>query len=140
MRNVRVLPGGAQRPKLSELNLQRQVVQLAEIFGWEHVHFRPAMTKHGWRTAGSGTMAKGWPDLVLVRVRDRRLIFAELKADGAKLTPDQIQVRQVLQYLESIRLRGFGGCHDNDEHCDCPRVEVHLWRPADWDTIEATLR
>jgi hypothetical protein len=47
------------------------------------------MTEKGWRTSASGTMAAGWPDLVLVRRRDRRLIFAELKREGQDLRPEQ---------------------------------------------------
>ncbi|MCA1570865.1 MAG: VRR-NUC domain-containing protein [Chloroflexi bacterium] len=106
------------RPKLREIDLQRQVVQLAELLGWEHVHWRPAMTKQGWRTPGSGTLAKGFPDLLLVRPSDRRLIFVELKADGHKPTPDQ---ERVLDVLRSVS-------------------EIHVWSPAMWDDIEATLR
>ena len=122
------------QPKLKELDFQRQLVGtkppgLAVILGWEHVHFRPAMTKHGWRTAGTGSMAAGWPDLVLVRPRDRRLIFAELKADGAKVTPDQERVLEVLQSLT------FGTLT-----LDWPRIQVFVWNPSDWPEIERVLR
>lgn len=106
--------------KHEELDLQRAIVGsggLAAIFGWDHVHFRPAMTRHGWRTAGSGTMAKGFPDLILVR--GSRMIIAELKAEGGKPTPDQIRV------LEAFMLTG---------------VEVYIWRPSDLQRIAEILR
>ena len=121
-------------PKLREIDFQRQLVGtkppgLAVILGWEHVHFRPARTKHGWRTAGTGSMAAGWPDLVLVRPRDRRLIFAELKADGAKPTPEQ---ERVLEVLESLAFPILAE--------QVAQIEVYLWRPSDWPIIEQVLR
>ena len=112
-----------------ELDLQRQIVGtggLAEIFGWEHVHFRPAMTKHGWRTAGSGTMAKGWPDLTMVRPRDRRLIFAELKGPGGKPTPEQLAVLEVLRSIAVYK-----------GHTS---IEVYVWTPADLEEIARIMR
>lgn len=92
--------------KFSELDYRRQVIALAELLGYEHVGFRPAMTQHGWRTPGTGTLAKGWPDLVLVNPRRQRLMFVELKARGRKPEPEQLAVLDVL--------RGAG-------------AEVHVW-------------
>ena len=89
-------------PKIKEIDFQRQLVGpkgIATMLGWVHVHFRPAMTKHGWRTAGSGELAEGWPDLVLSGPVTSRLIFAELKADGARLTPEQELVLEELRSL-----------------------------------------
>jgi hypothetical protein len=112
----------AGMPRLREIDFQRQLVGpkgLATMLGWQHVHFRPAMTKHGWRTAGTGELAQGWPDLVLIRERDHRLIFVELKADGATTTVAQDAVLTALARVAA---------------------EVYLWRPRDWPQIEATLR
>ena len=125
----------AARPHITELDFQRQLVGtkppgLAVIYGWEHVHFRPAMTKHGYRTAGSGSMGAGWPDLVLVRVRDRRLIFAELKRDGGSLSGDQKRVLAVLAALDKPAST-FGGATS---------VEVYVWRPRDLPEIAEILR
>lgn len=119
-----------------EIDLQRQLVGtkppgLAVIFGWEHIHFRPALTKQGWRTPGSGSMAKGWPDLVLVRERDRRLIFAELKQDGSKLSHDQNRVMLVLRTLRFDAREQFGATY--------PTIEAYVWRPRDFDEIERIL-
>ena len=109
------------RAKLKEADFRRQVVDLAEATGWEHVGFRPAMTQHGWRTPGTGTMAKGWVDLVLVSPRRHRLLFIELKGDGGVLDPAQ---RSVLDIL----------------HClDCPTVETFLWSPDDLPEVQAVL-
>ncbi|HEX3331227.1 MAG TPA: VRR-NUC domain-containing protein [Gaiellales bacterium] len=59
----------------------------------------------------------GWPDLVLIR--DDRLLFRELKTDRGRLSPDQQRCRE--------RLEKTG-------------ADVGVWRPADWWTIEATLK
>jgi len=119
-------------PPITEVQFQQQVTELAEMRGWEWFHPRPGRTLNGWRTPGSGTMAKGWPDLVLVRAGDRRLIFAELKRDAGRTTDDQERVMELLDRLDTahgwISLPGV------------PRVETHVWRPRDWDEIEAALR
>ena len=84
-----------------------QVVQAAELFGWQHVHFRPARTERGWRTPVSGPLGKGWPDLELKR---ERTVYAELKSQDGRLTPEQRAVHDVL--------RAAGD-------------EVYVWRPSD---------
>ena len=116
-------------PPLKEYEFQQQITGkkpagLAVILGWEHVHFRPAMTKHGWRTPGTGSLAKGWPDLSLFRERDGRIIFAELKSDKGSLTPDEKRVLDVLRAVAVFN----------------PLMEVHVWKPKDWDEIERVLR
>jgi len=102
-------------PPLTEAAFMRQVTELAELFGWEWFHVRAGRTLDSWRTPGSGTMAKGWPDLVLVR--GSRIIFAELKRDGGKVTPDQNRILDVLGKA----------------------AEAYTWMPKDWDFIEHEL-
>lgn len=102
----------------TERDFMAQVVQLAEIRGWLWLHLRPGMTRDSWRTPISGPLGKGWPDLVLVRERDHRLLFVELKRDGAKLSPEQVIVLGILSEV-------------GDTAC---------WTPADWPEIEQVLR
>lgn len=102
-------------PMQTEGQLQRAVTDLAELLGWRWLHHRPAVTDQGWRTAVSGSHAKGWPDLVLVR---ERLVLAELKGPRGKLSPEQSD------WLDSLATAG---------------VESYCWGPDDWDEIEATL-
>jgi hypothetical protein len=101
-----------------ERDFQQQVTDLAELLGWSWAHFRPAQTAHGWRTAVSGPLGKGFPDLVLAHPRKVCVLFAELKArekgQVAKLSVDQQCVHDVL------RMAG---------------ARVVIWTPADWDTI-----
>ena len=98
---------------ISEAEFTQQLIELAHLKGWRAAHFRPAMTKDGWRTAVQGD-GKGFPDLVLVHPEQKRLIFAEVKRDGDKRTPAQ-----------------------EDWYCWLfqTKAEVYIWRPGDWETI-----
>jgi len=115
--HTRVTP--AEAVVLTEAAFMQQVCELAEIRGWVWVHFRPAKTEHGWRTPVSGPLGKGWPDLMLARTRDRRIIFAELKRDGQTASVEQDVVLAVLEAAGAM---------------------AYIWRPRDWAVIEATLR
>jgi len=106
-------------PDISERDFLRQVTQLAEIRGFSWLHIRPGMTRDSWRTPISGPLGKGWPDLILARVKDRRILAIELKRDGNKASDEQIAVLATLE--------GAG-------------VECHVLRPTDWPMIERILR
>jgi len=102
--------------RITENELQNNILDLAKIFHWRRAHFRPAMTKHGWRTPVQAD-GKGFPDLVLLK--PPRLILAEVKRQDTK--PNEHQ----LEWL-----------HD---FAEVPGVEVYTWKPLDWDEIVATL-
>lgn len=108
---------------LSEREFQALVTETAELFGWLWGHWRAGQTKHGWRTPVEGPLGAGWPDLVLMRARDGRVIFAELKRDGAKLTAEQLELRE---YMTSETFLG--------------RFQHVVWRPADFDRIVEVLQ
>ena len=115
---------------IKEEDFFQQILDLAHIFGWRVAHFRPARTKNGWRTAVAGDGA-GFPDVVMVK--SPRLIFAELKSEKGKLTPEQEEW-----------LDGLGSCGDAVRQLghlvDKEGVEVYLWRPSDLDNIIDILR
>lgn len=90
-----------------EHELQRAVVEAARLLGWRVAHFRPAQTKHGWRTPVSAD-GKGFPDLVLAR---DRLLFVELKIHGRKRTAEQER------WAEWLQAAG---------------AEYHQWTDHDW--------
>jgi VRR-NUC domain-containing protein len=121
----------AARPLL-ERDFQRQVTDLAGLRGWSWLHIRAGRTADSWRTPISGPLGKGWPDLVLVRPRDSRLIFAELKREGGTLRPEQDDVLVVLAHLDSANATGPGR--------QVPFTQVFVWTPADWPQIEQVLR
>lgn len=109
-------PAEGNLPQISEKDFQAQVIALAQLTGHKVAHFRPALTKDGeWRTPVAADGA-GFPDLVIVG--RGKVIFAELKAEAG--TPTALQ----LDWLEQIRAAGG---------------EAYLWKPSDWNDIEALL-
>lgn len=109
---------------LREADFQRQVTDLAEVLGWTWVHWRPLRNSRGiWQVPVEGPLGKGWPDLTLVRVRDRRLVFAELKRENADPEPEQVAVLETLSALRR-------GVEDLIE-IGSTSVEVYIWRPSD---------
>jgi hypothetical protein len=109
----------AKAPPLTERDWQLQVTDLASRLGWSWLHLRPGMTRDSWRTPISGPLGKGWPDLLLVRPRDCRLLAIELKRDGGKATPEQLLVLEIL---------GASG------------METGVYTPAQFDELLAVLR
>jgi hypothetical protein len=104
-------------PPLSEKEFQKAVIELAHRLGYRVAHFPKIQDKRGyWRTPVAAD-GKGFPDLLLVR--GERLIFAELKAEGGRMTPEQDAWFEALRYTGAL-LAG--------------------WYPRDWPLIEQTLR
>lgn len=103
------------RIPVTEKEFSQQVEDLLNLFGWRWCHFRPARTEHGWRTALSGY--QGFLDYIVAR--GDKLIFAELKSEKRKLTPQQ------QEWLDTLKACG---------------QEVYVWRPADIETIAEILR
>jgi hypothetical protein len=133
-RNVRAveLPGkqlaaGLVKPKaMAEKDFQRQVRDVAKRLGWD-LAFHAMQPFHA--------AERGWPDLVLLRIRDRRLIFVELKAEKGKLSDRQTVVLDMLRAIEwpGVERRAAGGSA-------LPSIEVHVWRPSDYDALVEVLR
>jgi len=101
-------------PPQSESSLQKQVIDLARLHGWLVHHVRPAMTAKGYRTPLQGDT--GFPDCVLLK--PPRLLFVELKAEKGRLSDEQT--------VWLLQLKASG-------------ADARIWRPADWDEIEAVL-
>lgn len=97
---------------MNEDDWQRQVIDTARMFGWRVGHFRPALTRHGWRTPVSAD-GKGFPDLILLR---DACIAVELKTDdpASDLTTDQ------RLWLAAFETAG---------------IENHVWRPRDAEAV-----
>lgn len=99
-----------------EAEFQAQVIELAHICGWRHLHIRRSIGKgKRWTTT---TNIKGWPDLMLMRPPDG-LIFAELKVPPHATTPEQ---DEVLAFLDGFDF-----------------ATAVVWTPDDWDDIKAAL-
>ncbi len=116
--------------RLSETAFQQQVTELAERLGWSWMHAERVVTRRTDRSGAErfvnetplrGPLGKGWPDLVLVR---ERIVFAELKSASGRLTPEQ---------------RVVVGTEDDEGLLEVAGAEVHVWAPADFDEVVATL-
>ena len=99
----------AKLPEISERQFTDQVIELARLCGWHVVHFRPAKTAKGYRTALQGHA--GFPDICAAKVG--RVLFAELKVGKNKPTDEQAQ------WLAAL---------DGD-------AETYVWYPQHWGTI-----
>ena len=99
-----------------EAEFQNQVVDLAHMLGWVHLHVRRSIGKgKQWVTA---TNLKGWFDLLFWHPVRGGLIAVELKSADGVLRPDQVEV------ADSFRAAGFA---------------VYCWRPADMPEIQRVL-
>lgn len=114
---------------LTEEQWQRQVVDLASLYGWDYVY----------HTHRSEHSAPGWPDLALIRRKDRRIVFAELKSPQGSATPDQLAVLEVLLAVSE------GGWTDHGRRDigalvpGMARIDVELWQPGDLDRVVQVL-
>jgi hypothetical protein len=122
---------------VSETQLADQVIDLARILGWRSLVIRPARTKHGWVTPVAGD-GKGWPDLTLLRSRDGRLVFAELKREvGGIVSNDQAAWLAAMAAIAGDWTRHIADA--GKYNLPALRLEVHLWKPSDLaDPIEAS--
>jgi hypothetical protein len=92
---------------VTEKQLQSDIIRIAKAAGWKVYH-----------THDSRRSEFGFPDLTMVR--RGRLIFAEIKRELGKPTPEQSE------WLEALSV--------------VPRIEVFIWRPQDWTEIEGVLK
>lgn len=113
----------------TEAEWQSQVQQIADLYGWDYCY----------HVVRSKFSAWGWPDLVLLRRRDRRIVFAELKRDGGKLSPEQMGVMELL-----LEIAGGGwtdhGFETPADPLGMARVDVETWWPGDVDRVMEVLR
>lgn len=111
----------------SEKAFEAAVVEYAEHHGWKTAHFndsrREVVNKRtGERKLVGDKDAKGFPDLVLCR--GLHLVFAELKAEKGRLSKEQKEWQEALLRVAM----------------DAGHVQVFVWHPSDWPTIELVLR
>ena len=106
----------SRKAQQREKEFQRAVIEYAKMMGWRVHHTLPAITQSGrWITPVQGDV--GFPDLVLCR--PPRLILAELKRVGGKVSPQQ------QEWLDALQA--------------CDGVECYVWYPSDWQQILSVL-
>lgn len=84
---------------MTEDQFQSTLIEAARLLGWLAYH-----------THDSRRSEPGFPDLVLVHPKRRRLVFAELKSERGTVKPAQ------LRWHEALIAAG---------------QEIYVWRPAD---------
>jgi len=92
--------------QISEAEFQNTLRTYARLKEWLYYH-----------PYDSRRSDPGFPDTVLAR--DDRIIFAELKKMGGRISKPQ------RTWIDTLK-----------EH---PTVEVYIWFPSDWDQIEEVL-
>ena len=103
-------PVAAPTSEPTEAEMADTILETARVTGWRIAHFRPALTKWGWRTAVQGDGA-GFPDLVMIHPRARLVWWAELKMLRGRLTPEQELWRDALEAAGAsyLLVRGKAG-------------------------------
>ena len=101
----------------TEAELQAAVIDLGTLLGWRVMHVRRSRVRDD--RHATATSIAGWPDTFFFHPDRGEHFVAEMKSARGQLRPEQ---RDVLADLEASG------------------VEVHVWRPKDWDAIEARLR
>jgi hypothetical protein len=93
---------------MTEAELQERVIRAARITGWRYYH--PPDNRPGGKSGRVQRVVPGFPDLVLVHVAQRRIMYRELKTQTGRVSPDQ------RTWLDDLAIAG---------------ADVGVWRPAD---------
>jgi len=101
---------GERIPDASEAMFQKDVIRLASMYEWLVHHVRPGRYGEFYKTDG----LPGMPDLVLISLRNRGVIFAELKTARGRLNENQLIVGKALMQNGA---------------------EYYVWRPGDMQEI-----
>ena len=94
-------------PALTETQFREQIRDLCKVFGWKF-HFT-------WLAIHS---PKGFPDLVLRKIDQKRIVFAELKSEKGVVTPSQ------QEWYNDLKACG---------------QETYIWRPSQLSEITRIL-
>ncbi len=87
------LAGRTDGKLIDHTELQRQVIAIATMTGWEHMHVRAALGRRdGRRAMQTPTSVDGWPDLVLWHEQRQMSVACEIKVPPDWLKPDQQKV------------------------------------------------
>lgn len=112
---------------MSEKAFQAAVVEYARLEGWKVAHHHDSRRQVRPGVLVGDSDAAGVPDLLLVK--GARLIFAELKREKTKPTPEQEDWLEALGQVQRY----------SSTRWDAP-PETYLWRPRMWAEIEDVLK
>lgn len=140
----RAAPGLNSKGNLAERAFQEQVIGLLRVYGWRLIYHAPDNRPAG-RTGRPQRLAapegRGFPDIVAVK--GARLLFAELKAKGGRVAPEQrawvAALDAVGEAVEEVRSH-VARLTMGAEFAEHVSVSAHLWTPDDWDELHDIIR
>jgi hypothetical protein len=129
---------------VNEADLQKGITDLADNLGWLWYHALPARTEKGWATAASGSLARGFPDLVMLHL-DHGIMFIEVKGDGGRLAPFQALVGDAISAAISAVADAGNSILDPSRQGAVTvrkKLRYRVYRPADYlsGVVERELR
>lgn len=113
---------------MKERDLLNWALDLARRTGWKAYHVPAPMRAVPGGFVGAREAA-GLPDLILLHDDPPRMILAELKGDGGKLSDEQ------REFLKIARFVADEACYDAERV-----IGVYVWTPFDRDAIETMLK
>lgn len=125
---------------MKEADFLRYVLYVARRFGWRCWHVPTPM-----RASRSGGFvpareAAGLCDLVLMHDDPPRLILAELKGDGGRLTVEQQEFLRLARGVAEDMLALMADDCYSVSGPTRPPLGVYVWAPGQEDEIETILR
>ena len=121
---------------MKEAEFQRRVTDMATGFGWRWWHVPAPMRRAGkdWVPARE---AAGLPDLVLLCDDPPRMILAEVKGTGGKLSVEQ---QEFLRLASNVAQDIHDDLIHHTAKHEARQLGVYVFTPDLEDTIEAMLR
>lgn len=129
------VPAKRPAPNMKERDLQHWVIHVATQFGWKVWHVPAPMRADRKGGFVGAKEAAGLPDLILIHHDPPRLIFAELKGTGGKLSVEQ------QEFLKAARnVADYAYAWQDPARNYSSIIGVYAWTPDDRDLIEQILR
>lgn len=131
--------------RLTERDLQAWIIEVAERFGWRCWHVPMPVRPIGQGKTVPEPRARGLCDLIMLHDDPPRLILAEVKGTGGKLSVEQ---QEFLRLARNVADASFGPAETTGDSW-APQgaisvfpntIGVYAWQPGHEDTIEQILR
>lgn len=121
---------------MKERDFQRWVIDVAQRFGWKVWHVPMPVRQIGGNQIVPDPRGRGLPDLIMLHEDPPRLIFAELKGTGGKLSTEQTEFLR----LARLVMDETSTLQDDEDWPDSLTLGVYMWLPGDEGRIETILR
>jgi hypothetical protein len=124
---------------VKERELQAWTIDVARRFGWRVYHVAMPVQRQRGGGYAPDPRGAGLPDLFLLHDDPPRMIIAELKGDGGRLTGDQTDFLRLARAVADDCELGTS-LHPGQAMGEAKPLGVYVWTPADRDAIETVLR